>query len=171
MFFAIIYMLFLPSAISIWHPFATLPTSLRYLDRHRQAARAFSESYGNKKRFGAWFYLVLETRTHIARKYTWRNSSHSFSCNELKTLTKDRISYKRQEVRCAMTEIICKAWQAIDYTKNRAVRGLQRYSCKGSGCNFTAPPTRQVAYGKGFGKLALCDRQHKFLRHWPPFMG
>jgi transposase-like protein len=41
-----------------------------------------------------------------------------------------------------MTEIVCKACQATDYTKNGTVRGLQRYRCKTCGCNFTDTPPR-----------------------------
>jgi transposase-like protein len=41
-----------------------------------------------------------------------------------------------------MSEIVCKRCGASDYVKNGKVRGLQRYRCKGCGCNFTATKAR-----------------------------
>ena len=42
----------------------------------------------------------------------------------------------------AMTEVPCKRCGSVDYVKNGMVRGLQRYRCRGCGCNFTATPRR-----------------------------
>ena len=41
-----------------------------------------------------------------------------------------------------MAGIICKRCQGTDYVKRGTVRGLQRYQCKGCGCNFTDTPLR-----------------------------
>ena len=41
-----------------------------------------------------------------------------------------------------MATLCCKRCGTTDYTKNGIVRGLQRYRCKGCGCNFTATKPR-----------------------------
>jgi transposase-like protein len=41
-----------------------------------------------------------------------------------------------------MAEGHCKKCGSVEYVKSGFVRGLQRYKCKGCGCNFTATPLR-----------------------------
>ena len=41
-----------------------------------------------------------------------------------------------------MIDIHCKACGCVEYVKSGFVRGIQRYKCKGCGCNFTNTPPR-----------------------------